>query len=492
MTKRLLPLFSVVALSSLGLAFNPSAQAATHPSLTLSTQGSNTVGGTVTLTAHQSTSLWDDWWVQEPNGQWKQMTSGINDTTFVMPNLSAGSYLVVLQTLTPSQYAARDWSAARAVQQTVNVDTSVTVTQMTDNNPPSGQGTAYPAAGHSETIVAQATNITNPVYQFWIEENGHWTGTNYTANNTYTFTPTTSHFKVAVYAKTVAEPTNAGSGMGTTPSTATTPQLFNTAEAVQDAKTTLIGVIRKPSLDNATFNPLPINNNGMMPLSFFTGMPSASVIDPLIPSNLPPNGSITGTQTFLKANPSLLSQAQAIVAPQGYTITNQTLIAGMKMAAQAVLDLNSNDPMTLLNIAEPSGLPVGETFEQPLPPIMQTVLNAYTNSNYSIGSDHLYTYDESATIQANTEGSSVKVTAPTTSNSAYYPTRLLDMIVPVIVNQVVYYQSHSSSGIVVDQPINCDVLVGLYHDPFVPGGLQWGYQDAIWKSGNYQTLWPTT
>lgn len=491
---------AVLALSAASLGTSVPSQAASLPALTLSATGSNTVGGTVTLTAHQSGPTWYDWWVQDANGQWQQVAAGLNQATYTMKDLQPGSYLVVVKTLTPAQLAAHDWGAAQAAQQTVNVDTSVTFTQMTDPNPPSAYGTGYAAAGHQEVITAQAHNITNPVYQFWIEQNGHWTGSNYTANNTYTFTPTTSNFEVAVYAKTVAEPTNAGAGVGLTASAATTQRLFNTQEALQDAETTVVGVLRNPQIERYTFTAMPVNNNGTLPPSFYGDIPSASVIDPHIPSTLPANGSITGAQALLAANPSLLSQAQAIVGPEGYTVTNQTLIAGMHWAAQAVLDRNSNDPMTLLNMAAPSSLPVGETFEGPQPSLIQSVLNQYASPNYSILADKLYTYDESATIQTNAQASTATVSKPQapngayyqTPNSPYYPQWLLTMTVPVTADVVVYGQNANtaSSGTVGEFPITTQVTVSLFVDPLASGGVQWGYNgETSPQLGTFTPYW---
>ncbi len=478
---------AVLALSAASVGASLPTQAASLPALTLSATGSNMVGGTVTLTAHQSGPTWYDWWVQNANGQWQQVAAGLKQATYTMKDLQPGSYLVVVKTLTPAQLAAHDWSAAQAAQQTVNVDTFVTFTTVKDTDPPPvyGEGTADPLPGHEERITAQAHHITNPVYQFWIDQNGHWTGSNYTANNTYTFTPTTSNFEVAVYAKTVAEPTNAGAGVGLTPSAATTPQLFNTQEALQDAETTVIGVLRHPQKAGYAFTAMPVNNNGTLPPSFYGPIPSASVIDSLIPSTLPDNGSITGAQALLAANPALLSQAQAIVGPEGYTVTNHTLIAGMHWAAQAVLDRNSNDPMTLLRVAIPSSLPDGETFEVPPPSLIQSVLNQYALSNYSIRADTLYTYDESATIQANAQASTATVSKPQaprgayyqTPNSPYYPQWLMTMTVPVTADVVVYGQNANtpSSGTVGELPITSQVHVSLFVDPLAPGGVQWGY-----------------
>ena len=458
--------------------------AATIPtvqSVTLNATGANQPGSTVTLTAHGSASSGSvlyDFWVQEPNGQWKNVQPWSSQATYKMPNIQNGSYLVVVSALTPAQIRDHDWTAAVNAQQTINVGTTVTVTGIT-NALTSGGVTA----GHPVTITAQAQNITNPVYQFWIEQNGQWTGTNYTSQNTYTFTPKTAQFETAVYAKTVEEPTNAGTNLGITPATATTPKMFALNTANAQAQSTVLSILNGYSFFKGS--------NGIAMLSRLPGAPSASIVDPLIPASLPPNGSITGAAALLQTNPDLLTQAQVIAQSHGVTVTPQVLEAGMHMAGRALMDYFGNDPATLTSVMEPgllSPLPAPGT---QVAPAVQNLLNDYWGG-YSMETTHNYAYNQSVMIQKTTTYPTMSVAKPQYSVPANLPQRIVDLTVPMTYTEVMNYQQPGDPNNVEVTTMQAQVTVDLFHDPLVSGGLQWGFGGFKNKMISSPIIWPAS
>ena len=465
------------------------ASAATIPavtSVTLTGSGSNQVGGTATLTAQANTTMGAQaeyaFWVQEPSGQWVQARGFSTNGTYTMTGLKPGSYLVVVQSMTPEQIKAGDWSAAMHSQQTVNVDTSVEVTNITGAFTDAATGVTV---GQPTTITAQAANITNPVYQFWIEENGHWTGSNYTSNPNYTFTPTVNNFEVAVYAKTVEEPKNAGSGLGTTPAVSITPQLFSLQASRDAARSTLMSIINQGVLRNA---------NGVVTPSM-VGAPSPSVVDPHIPSYLPANGSITGASALLASNPSILTQAQGLAQAQHVTtISSQTLVQGMHYAAQALMALGGNDPMSNLNYL------TGGVMLNPNNTVVSPQMNNIIDEYNVVTNDNSYSYYQSTTITPSETLSSgtYEINVGSSVNSTYntgkmFPFRVFHMIVPMTWTEVV--SNKTSSGVnVVKINMVAVAKVSLYTDPLVPGGLQWGLTGVNYEqsSSAMTTIYPNS
>lgn len=449
--------------------------------MTLTASGSNTLGGTVTLTAQgtaSSGSLWYSFWAQEPNGQWKQVQGWSANNTYTMPNIQDGSYLFVVNALTPDQVKDGDWAQTQQAEQTINVGTSVAVTGITNALTSNGVTPGQPV-----TITAQAQNITNPVYQFWIEQNGQWVGTDYTNNSSYTFTPTTANFEVAVYTKTPLEPNNAGSGLGITPSTATTPQMFAMASGVTQANYDLISILQS--------YPFYQHNAGISTPQL-VGAPNPSVIDPLIPSSLPPNGTVTGATALLQANPDLLSQAQAIAQPQGITITPQLLEAGMHQAAQVIMTYEGNDPSALLSLLGPGLLPPDYKGSSVLPAV-QNLLTPYFGG-YSIEQTHNYYYDESTQIQSTSTFPSVSISPVVTQAPADLPQKVLDMTVPMTLTEVMNYQQSGDSDKVWTMIMQANATVTLYHDPLISGGLAWGMAGSAFntKAISSSAIWPAS
>lgn len=478
---------SIVLAAALGLSaaalISPTLAASipTAQTVTLAASGSNAPGGAVTLTAQgtaSSGSLWYAFWVQEPNGQWKQVQGWSAKNTYTMPNIQDGSYLVVVDALTPEQVKDGDWAQTLHAEQTINVGTSVAVTGITNALTSTGVTPGQPV-----TITAQAQNITNPVYQFWIEQNGQWVGTDYTNSSSYTFTPKTANFEVAVYAKTVEEPKNAGSGLGITPMTATTPQMFAMATAAAQAKYDLISILQG--------YPFYQHNDGISTPQL-VGAPSPSIIDPLIPSSLPPNGTITGAAALLQANPNLLTQAQALAQPQGVTITPQVLEAGMHQAAQVIMAYEGNDPAALLSLLGP-GLLLPDYKGSWVLPAVQNLLTPY-QGGYSIEQTHNYYYDQSVQIQSTFNFPSVSASPVVTPAPADLPQKILDMTVPMTLTEVMNYQQSGDSDKVWTMIMQADATVTLYHDPLISGGLAWGMAGSAFntKAISSSAIWPAS
>ena len=447
----------------------------TVQSVTLNATGANQPGSTVTLTAHGSASSGSvlyDFWVQEPNGQWKNVQPWSSQATYTMSNIQNGSYLVVVSALTPAQMRDHDWTAAVNAQQTINVGTTVTVTGIT-NALTSGGVTA----GHPVTITAQVQNITHPVYQFWIDQNGHWTGSNYASNNAFTFTPKTANFEVAVYAKTAEEPTNAGTNLGITPAMATTPKMFALNTANAQAQSTVLSILNGYSFFKGS--------NGIAMLSRMPGAPSASIVDPLIPASLPPNGSITGAAALLQTNPDLLTQAQVIAQSRGVTVTPQVLEAGMHKAAQAFMTYEGNDPAALASLMSPRANVYS-------PSTIQHLLSPY-QGEYSIETTHNYAYDQSAVLHSTTTYPTVSVQSPQSPAPADLPQRIVDLTVPMTYTEVMNYQRPGDSNNVEITTMQAEAIVTLFHDPLVPGGLQWGFSGiGGYKFMSSSIIWPAS
>lgn len=473
---------ALIMAASLGLSLGgvlPQANAAAIPvvqHVTLSTSGSNSPGSTVTLTAHGQASggsLLYDFWVQEPNGHWKQVQPWSSHATYTMPHIQHGSYLVVVNTLTSAQFRAGDWKAIKTAEQTVNVGTSVTVSHITHALASSGV-----TAGKPVTITAQAQNITHPVYQFWTEQHGQWTGSNYTSHATYTFTPKTTHFKVAVYAKTKQEPNNAGSGLGLTPSTATTPHMLAMHTASTQAQHTLLSILHGYSFWK--------NNNGVSTRQL-VGAPKSSVIDPLIPSSLPANGTIQGAASLVKADPSLVSQAQAIAKSHSVTVSASVLEAGMHKAAQIMMTYEGNDPAKLMSLMSP-GLLVPNYKGGAVQAAVQNLLKPY-QGGYSIQATHNYVYDQSVHLQTSSTYPQVSVQSVTHQAPGNVPARILDMTVPMTLTEVMNYQASGHANNVSVMTMRGNVTVTLFRDPLVPGGLQWGMSGINTKAIKSPIIW---
>ncbi|WP_053958320.1 hypothetical protein [Sulfobacillus thermosulfidooxidans] len=156
------------------------------------------------------------WWEEFPSG-WKMVQNYSPNNTFTIADAPAGSYPVVVYALDANQIAAGDWAQAQYQQFIANVASTVTLqgpfTPLPTKTPQplSAPVNADVVTQHSITFTAHAQNLLNPVYQFWYETpSGHWVGTNYSTQNTFTLTPTQSGlYRVVVYAKDPSAPNNA-------------------------------------------------------------------------------------------------------------------------------------------------------------------------------------------------------------------------------------------------------------------------------------------
>jgi subtilase family serine protease len=132
-------------------------------------------------------------WVRGPSGVWRIAQNYSTVPTFTLQNLAPGSYAVSVYALDKSQVAAQAWTDAYNFATVVNVASRVTLAA-----PPSA------VAGATVTAVAASSGLTDPVYQFWVEDpDGSWLQSGpYSATATYQFTPSvTGTYHVVVYAK---------------------------------------------------------------------------------------------------------------------------------------------------------------------------------------------------------------------------------------------------------------------------------------------------
>ncbi|WP_020375379.1 triple tyrosine motif-containing protein [Sulfobacillus thermosulfidooxidans] len=191
---------SMLILSMLPAA---SAFAQSAPTVTLTESGYNNIaaqvqpGQSVTFDASASgiSNPMYQFWVEQPDGQWIDAQNYSSSSTFTLSNVQAGDYLVAVDVLSAAQLKAGDYSAAiQPLADGVFVDSSVTLSV------PS----ASVVAGHTLTVSATATNIFDPLYQFWYKApNGQWYQSgNYSSSNSFTFTPSMSGtYTFIAYAK---------------------------------------------------------------------------------------------------------------------------------------------------------------------------------------------------------------------------------------------------------------------------------------------------
>jgi len=155
-------------------------------------------GQSVTFTASASDPMGTaeyQFWVELPNGQWEDAQNYSTDNTFVLSNVSAGNYLVAVDALDKAQVSAGAWSSAvTTLADGVFVNSQVLAVSLDQDVAP----------GTPVTLLGQATNIYDPLFQFWVEApDGTWTQSgNYSKSSTYTFTPSQpGKYRFVAYAK---------------------------------------------------------------------------------------------------------------------------------------------------------------------------------------------------------------------------------------------------------------------------------------------------
>lgn len=157
-----------------------------------------TAGSNVTFTA-QAIGLTNpeyQFWVEMPDGTWVDAQNYSSTSAFVLKDVQSGNYLVVADAMTSSEIVAGQWSqAVGSLADGVFVNATDTLSLSTSNPPP----------GATVTATASATNIFDPLYQFWYETpDGTWHQSGaYSSANTFTIPAFTEQgaFKVVAYAK---------------------------------------------------------------------------------------------------------------------------------------------------------------------------------------------------------------------------------------------------------------------------------------------------
>ena len=197
---------------------DPPSLAAAAPAVTLTTSASSAKpGGAVTLTA-QSSGISNpeyQFWVQDPDGQWVDAQNYSSQNTFILSNVTAGSYLVTVAVLSSTQLQTRAWSdAVQATPVSLFVDSQITAQP----------ASTTPLLAEPDTITASAQNIDNPVYQFeYVSPDGqHHMAQAFSTSGTWVFVPHefgTYHLDVLV--KSDNAPASAADILQSTPLTVT-------------------------------------------------------------------------------------------------------------------------------------------------------------------------------------------------------------------------------------------------------------------------------
>ena len=168
------------------------------------TGGVEPPGATVTFTAQAADPngiAVYQFWVRGPSGTWQVQQNYSTRDTFALANLQSGSYAVSAYALDQTQENLSAWSQAYNYATVVNVGSTLALSA------PSG-GTA----GAPMALTAQATFITDPVYQFWVESpSGTWSQSGpYSTARSFTFTPSAAGtYRVVAYAKDPYAPSTA-------------------------------------------------------------------------------------------------------------------------------------------------------------------------------------------------------------------------------------------------------------------------------------------
>ncbi len=186
-------LASTAMLAGLAHAATAPAEVTLTGSTIVATAGSNV---TFTANAVGITNPEYQFWVEMPDGKWVDAQNYSSSSAFVLKDVQSGNYLVAVDAMTSSEIAAGQWSqAVGSLADGVFVNASDVLSLSTSN----------PAPGSTVTATASATNIFDPLYQFWYETpDGVWHQSGaYSSANTFTIPAFTEQgaFKVVAYAK---------------------------------------------------------------------------------------------------------------------------------------------------------------------------------------------------------------------------------------------------------------------------------------------------
>ncbi len=345
---------SMLILSMLPAA---SAFAATAPSITLTEQGYNNIaakvqpGGSVTFSASANgvTDPMYQFWVEEPNGSWKDVQNYSSTNTYTLSNVASGDYLVTAYVLSAANLKAGDYSAAtnaeaNGLQDVEGVFVDSTVTLSTP--------TAAATAGQTMTVTATAANIYNPLYQFWYKTpDGQWIQSgDYQSSSTFTFTPTeTGTYTFIAYAKS---PLALNNPEGASYSPTETAQ-----SAVGQPTISGLTVTGETTGAGTTASPYLMTNNGSMAVSTTlldangNPAPGAAITYVIAQDNAPPTDPVTvmsdgvalsSTAASTGADYTVYTNA---AGQAGITITGPVgQTAGYTLYAQAPYQVN-NQPV---------------------------------------------------------------------------------------------------------------------------------------------------
>lgn len=181
-------------------------------------QSNEPAGSTVMFTA-QATDAGSapeyQFWVHGPDNRWQVVQNYSPQNTFALSNLAPGSYAVAAYALDQQQVAAGAWNQVYGYAAVINVDSSVSV------GAPAGGSVGVPVS-----VAAAARNLTNPVYQMWVQSPaGIWSQSGaYTHASQFSFTPgSAGTYRVVIYAKDPYAPNTSAFAVEATASVAVGP-----------------------------------------------------------------------------------------------------------------------------------------------------------------------------------------------------------------------------------------------------------------------------
>lgn len=249
------------------------------------------------------------WWVEEPSGKWVDAQNYSTRSTFALSTPSAGDYVVVVDVMDQSALAKQDWAAA---QTTVPLGVFV---QSTVSATASGE-----TAGQPVTLSAQAQNIFDPQYQFWVESPaGQWSQSGpYGAKRQYTFSPSVpGTYRYVAYAKS---PAAANDAAGALMSSVGSAAVVGAAAAVSVAAATGRFAANGSGGDTLT---LTVSNASGQAVTQFAGQVELSAGSGLLFNN----GTSSSALVTLAGGSGTLTLAVPSGGAGTYTVTAENLTA---------------------------------------------------------------------------------------------------------------------------------------------------------------------
>jgi len=164
--------------------------------------GSQPIGSSATFTAAAADPGGTpeyQFWVHDASG-WRVVQNYSDTNTYTLNNLQSGSYVIAVYALDSNDVAAGNWDVVYYQTFVLNIGSSVSLD--------------YPASvavGGTVNLTAQAAGLTGVVYQFWYQTPDEiWHGSDYSANNSFSFTASASGaYNIVVYAKDLYAPNTA-------------------------------------------------------------------------------------------------------------------------------------------------------------------------------------------------------------------------------------------------------------------------------------------